>query len=110
MEMQYYINGKQFTEEDFYKEVERQPEQDTIKKALAEVGHIYISDKSEPIKRRKKNLIEFCAAPKVVWDMYNIVLDNEVDLSDDDAFDIAWALYKSGFGAGEIQRSYNQRG
>ncbi len=98
MEMQYYINGKQFTEEAFYKEVERQPEQEFIKKALVEQGHIFISDKSDPIKKRKKLMLEFCAAPKVVWDMYDIILETEFDPLDDDAFTIAWTLYKSGFG------------
>ena len=98
MEMQYYINGKQYNEEVFYKEVERQPEQEFIKKALAENGHVYISDKSEPAKNRKKLMLEFCAAPKVVWDMFEVIVENEFDPEDDDAFAIAWALYKSGFG------------
>lgn len=98
MEMMYYINGKQFAEDAFYKEVEKQPEQEAIKKALAEEGTICISDKSDSIKKRKKLLIEFCAAPKVVWDMYDIILETEFDMLNDDAFPIAWALYKSGFG------------
>ena len=95
-EMIYRIDDKEVDKETFEKKVTEQPEHEFITRALVDSGEVYIIDKSTSAKR--KRFIYFACAPKVVREMKEVIAQNELDPLGDDSFNIAWALYKSGFG------------
>lgn len=109
--MKYFIQGKEVDKETF--DIEFQKELETYK-PLSEYWPKKEDVKDTLAKRREFNFpicdkryrnrsviiseINFIACEDDVWEMSNIIMDNEYDCGDGDSLAIAVALFEAGYG------------
>ena len=98
--IKYRVNDKFVDENVFYEELRKaydaKPQRLTFEECLARIE----TQGCVALQAKKKNYYYeyFCVADEDVFEMENIICETEYDPLDGDDFDIAYALYKHGFG------------
>lgn len=97
--IKYRVNDKFVDKETFFEELrksyDKQPQHRTFDDFVAHIesdGYVYLV-----ITGKIYIWNMFCAADEEVFEMENIICENEYDALDNDAFAIAYALYKHGY-------------
>ena len=91
----YRVNTKIVSKKEFETAVNSHQKADLIKEKIKERGVCYVE---APKGKSYAYDCFYCAHPDV-FKMEKIIEDNEYDPLDDDAFNIAYALYEAGFAA-----------